>query len=602
MFRIRFFPLIAIVSTIVLAGGCTSLGPPVPVAASPQAQGQYAHAEDLYRSGDYHAAANAFLAAAEADPPVRDRANLGAAESYRALGQISRTATLLQHIDRRQLGPEDDARFSVLSAEVALQRGHPDAALKQLASLPPSMPAGVRQHALDVRARAELAMGDRLAAARALIERGGSLPPAAQAANHQQVVSILAGMGNEQLTPLYASLPPNDPLKPYIRQALSQAGMAMPRVLPQPNQPVGTMTSAAATPQGYAMPAKVALLLPATGPVATAGAAVRDGFFTAYFHTPVTHEQRPVVKVYDTGGTADGAVSAYQQAVTDGAELVVGPLGRAAVSAVFSQPSLPVPVLALNHAQGNVPTPGGSYEFALLPEAEGAQLAGRMITLGLHAAIVFRGNSDTAARAFDAFKTQFGSLGGQVANDIVLPEGSVDFASQIQAALAGSGTETAIVALLRPEQARLLLPQLKLARSTLPVFATSTVYTGTEDPTADSDLDGVQFCDEPWLFDAQAGLPDHATLASQIVTAAGPAARLFGFGMDAYALIPYLGWLRGHPGSYVAGATGQLTMDSFGHVQRTPIWVQFQGGVARPIAAGLEPQPAAPSIPNPTEP
>lgn len=351
-------------------------------------------------------------------------------------------------------------------------------------------------------------------------------------------------------------------------------------------------------PQGYAMPSKVALLLPATGPVATAGAAVRDGLFTAYFDTPVTREQRPAVKVYDTVGTPAGAASAYQQAVHDGAELVVGPLARASVAAVFAQASLPVPVLALNHAQGNVATPDGSIEFALLPEAEGAQLAARMITLGLHAAIVFRGNDDTAARTFDAFRTQFESLGGQVANDIVLQPGGVDFAGQIDAALAGSGSQTGIVALLRPEQARLLLPQLRLARSSLPVFATSMVYNGTDDATANRDLDGVQFCDEPWLFDAQAGLPDHATLASQLATADGPAARLFGFGMDAYALMPYLGWLRSHPESYVPGATGQLTMDAFGHVQRTPIWVQFQGGIARPIAAGFESQPAAAAIPN----
>jgi outer membrane PBP1 activator LpoA protein len=598
MLRIRFFAHVVILSTVlVLAGGCATLGPSAP-AASPQANGQYAHAEGLYRSGDFGAAAQAFLAAAQADPAIRDRANLGAAASYRSLGQTARTAALLQRIDRHKLAPEDAARYDVLSAEVALQRGHADAALKQLGNLPAPLPADVRQHALDVRARAELASGDRLAAARALVERSSSLPPAAQAVNHQQVVSILAGMGSERLTPLYASLAGNDPLKPYVRQALGQAGKAMPLILPQPNQPVGTMTGASVAPEGYVMPAKVALLLPASGPVATAGTAVRDGFFTAYFHAPVTRERRPTLKVYDTGGTASGAVSAYQQAIADGAELVVGPLGRAAVSAVFGQSSLPVPVLALNHAQGNVPIPGGSFEFALLPEAEGAQLAGRMITLGLHAAIVFRGDSDTASRTVDAFKTQFESLGGQVANDIVLPAESVDFASQIQAALAGSGTETGIVALLRPEQARLLLPQLRLARSTLPVFATSTVYTGTEDPTADGDLDGVQFCDEPWLFDAQAGLPDHATLASQITTAAGPAARLFGFGMDAYALMPYLGWLRSHPGSYVPGATGQLTMDSFGHVLRTPIWVQFQGGVARPIAAGLESQPAQPTAPT----
>jgi len=478
----------------------------------------------------------------------------------------------------------------VRSANVALQHGQANVALKHLAGLPSDLPPDVQRQVLDAQARAQLANGDRLAAARSLIQRAALLPPPEQAAEQQQAVAILAGMGPDALNQTYASLADNDPLKPWVKKALAQPGAAAAQVLPQPNQPVGALKGTAA-PQGYAMPARVALLLPATGPVAVAGAAVRDGFFTAYFHTPVTQEQRPAIKVYDTGGTAEGSVAAYRQAVSDGAGLVIGPLGRAAVSAIFAQPNLPVPMLALNHPQGSTPTPAGSYEFALLPEAEGAQLAAHMITLGLQAAIVFRGDDDTASRTFDAFKTQFESLGGQVANDVVLPQGSVDFAGQIQAALAGSGSQTGIVALLRPTQARLLMPQLLLARSTLPVFATSMVYSGDEDTTADADLDGLRFCDEPWLYDAQAGLPDRATLASLLATAAGPAARLFAFGMDAYALVPYLGWLRTHPGSYVPGASGQLTMDVFGHVQRTPIWVQFQGGAARPVAAGLETQP-----------
>src|SRR5690348_7587719 len=187
-------------------------------------------------------------------------------------------------------GPHARAAIEhVRAANAALQRGDARAALEQLAAVPPDAPPDVRQQALGLQARAQLASGDRLAAARSLIQRAALLPPAAQAPEQQQAIAILAGMGRESLARVYPSLAADDPVKPWVQKAIARPGAAAARVLPQPNQPVGTLQGAAA-PQGYAIPAKVALLLPATGPVAVAGAAVRDGFFTAYFHAPVTRE------------------------------------------------------------------------------------------------------------------------------------------------------------------------------------------------------------------------------------------------------------------------------------------------------------------------
>jgi len=97
----------------------------------------------------------------------------------------------------------------------------------------------------------------------------------------------------------------------------------------------------------------------------------------------------------------------------------------------------------------------------------------------------------------------------------------------------------------------------------------------------------VQFPDAPWLYDAQPGLPVRASLMRDLPVVAGRGARLFAFGMDADLLSPYFVWLQQHPGSYVAGATGQLSVDAQGHVQRTPIWVQFNNGVATPMAGTL---------------
>ena len=129
---------------------------------------------------------------------------------------------------------------------------------------------------------------------------------------------------------------------------------------------------------------------------------------------------------------------------------------------------------------------------------------------------------------------------------------------------------------------------MKIANVTLPIFATSHVYAGVDDTSANGDLDGVEFCDAPWLFDAQSGLPRHDDVANLLPTARGGAARLFAFGMDAWNLVPYLDWLRDHPGSYLPGASGQLTADQFGRVRRVLIWARFQGGLARPLGGSLQ--------------
>ncbi|MFI4970191.1 MAG: penicillin-binding protein activator, partial [Lysobacterales bacterium] len=64
-------------------------------------------------------------------------------------------------------------------------------------------------------------------------------------------------------------------------------------------------------------------------------------------------------------------------------------------------------------------------------------------------------------------------------------------------------------------------------------------------------------------------------------------ARLFAFGMDAYALLPYLDWLIAHPDAYVNGATGELTADNFGRIHRQVGWARFQNGVALPVDGAL---------------
>ena len=49
-------------------------------------------------------------------------------------------------------------------------------------------------------------------------------------------------------------------------------------------------------------------------------------------------------------------------------------------------------------------------------------------------------------------------------------------------------------------------------------------------------------------------------------------------------------YLLEHPGSYLPGASGQLTADQFGRVSRVLTWAKFQNGLARPLGGSLDVQ------------
>jgi len=205
-------------------------------------------------------------------------------------------------------------------------------------------------------------------------------------------------------------------------------------------------------------------------------------------------------------------------------------------------------------------------------------------------AVVIRAETDWAERATLAFRAQFEASGGSIVGEARLHDNEVNFKSAILQATGalGDAGDAGIFISMKPQQARLLLPQLKIAGIAAPVFGTSHIYSGDANPGLDRDLDGVEFCDAPWLFDATLALPKRSEIVRSLDSARGAGGRLFALGMDAYALLPYMDWLAQRPDSYVAGATGQLAEDSLGRIQRLLIWVRFDNGTPHPVNGGLQ--------------
>ena len=508
-------------------------------------------------------------------------------------GDLDGAARALGDIKRRRLHGDEPQRLDLLDAEIAIKHGDVGQADALLAGLGDNPSESVRIRALELRARADLARGDRFASARSRAVLDRDLQGGDREQNRRQLVEALAGLDVNALRSGVEGLRADDPLRPWVEQALRGKGQPLARALPKPSRPVGTMQpggNGSLESEGYNSLHRVALLLPLSAQFATVSQSIRDGFLTAYFAD--ARERRPELRIYDSGKTPADAIAAYDRAVADGADHVVGPLQRESVGELFHQ-SLRARVLALNHPDtGEVPPPG-SAEFGLLPDGEGAQVAERMVARGITRAAILAANADWAERAARAFRAQFEAAGGVITGETRIPDKDVNYATQIQQASGslGSGADAGVFVSTRPQQARLLLPQLKVAGVNLPVFATSHVYAGDGNAALDRDLDGIEFCDAPWLFGNIPGRPDRNHVPTRIDTANGLGGRLFAFGMDAYALLPYMDWLLAHPDSYLNGATGELTADNFGRIHRLVGWARFQNGIALPVDGALDSAP-----------
>lgn len=389
------------------------------------------------------------------------------------------------------------------------------------------------------------------------------------------------------------------PIKPLLAAScalLVLGGCATVRVTEAPGgattAPVATLPAPApvvrevppagrfpAEPDGYQPPRKIGVLLPLSGQLARAAAPVRDGFLAAYY---AETRARPALEFYDTA--AAGAVAAYRRAAAEGATYVVGPLGRDEVDAVFASGALDVPMLALN--RGDIPPPPGQIGFSLSPEDEGLAAAGFLLERGARNVLVLQGTDDSMRRAADAFRQRMAAEGATVAQTVIVGEEPADSAPQVQSAaeaagLAGTPIDAVFMA-VRGSKAHLLAAQLSLAGlSGRPVVATSQVGAGADDPLRDTMLDGIAFPTETWTVMGVRGLPPAATLAAQLPTARGPAARLFAFGHDAWLLAAYPSVATGEREGVLRGATGALRVDADGNVQRTPAWSTFREG--RPV-------------------
>jgi outer membrane PBP1 activator LpoA protein len=576
----RLRPLFCVALFALALSGCDSL--PTRASTSPEQE----MAERLYAEGDFPAAAQAFLDAARRSRAQRDLLTLRAAEAWREDGQIEEARALLPMIGERRLDADGLLRINLLRAELALLDRDPQRTLDVLGQPIEAIPEAQRDRVYFLRAQAFAGLDQPFEAARERAALEAWLPAAERAENAAAIASLLGQVRPAELQRASAGLRRGDPLYDHAASQLRALGLAMPSAAGRTGAGAGSRAN------------RVALLLPRSGALAAAGEAVRDGFMTGYY---ADAGERPEVVLYDAGDSVEDNLQAYRDASADGVDRIVGPLSREAITALFEMGTLQTPVLALN--RGTVTPPPGSQSFALSPEDEGVAAAERILELGYRRILVANGGDEHARRVLAALVPTFARGGGSVVTELVPPDGSPDYSGEIRRAIAAAGTRSpeavpetpdrsgavlidvdAIYLAVRFEQARLLVPQLRSAGIfDRPLLASSQIRGADGTARPDRDFDGIEFTELPWLLGASGpGLPSQDD-SRRLGTAQGASARLFAFGLDAYRVLAALPALARMPGSAIDGASGSLSLDEFGQIQRRPGWGRFQDARAQPI-------------------
>lgn len=355
-----------------------------------------------------------------------------------------------------------------------------------------------------------------------------------------------------------------------------------------------------------AQPKNVALLLPLQGEYADSASAIRNGFFAAYYYDKQNNPSVANVSVVDTSGS--DIRNTYSQAIQKGANFVVGPLTKPNVQSLMNS-SAAVPTIALNNPETTASPPSNVFFFSLSPRDESIQVAEKAIADGHHNAIIIAPATSwgqNSARAFaEAWQAKGGNIVGNLSfapkQDLVQPMANLLHVDK--SVISSKGFKEAqkkkmplsqmrrndfdmVFLAASPQQARLIKPLLNFYfAGNVPVYATSSVYSGTPAPQYDNDLNGIIFADMPWVVAQNQLSPATSAIKSHVTTiwanSYNSYSKLYAMGVDAYYLTSNLG--RVASGASVPGATGTLYLGSQHQINRRLTWAQFRNGVPQPL-------------------
>lgn len=529
-------------------------------------------------------------------------------------GDSNKARGVLDAIDTQQLDASQQAQFALLNAQIDLNGGNAEQALQQLNAITPQdLPPENRRTYHQARAFAYSLTDRPLDAVRAKIALEPLLTNVKERNENQTAIFDALN----QLPPAALQNPPDDELGGWMALALlfkqhPQGSSGFKTALRQwrrnyPRHPADLKVLrhyTQNTPGNFYPLRTIALLLPESGPFAQAAQAVKAGFLAAE-KTP--RGDKPTIRFYNSSAALPGVL--YQQALNDGANLVIGPLEKDKLKLLAETTPLTVPVLALN-AIPELSAPN-LYQFTLSPidEAEQAALLAR--SQGHRKAAILVPATDLGKRIAQGYSDAWRRQGGVVLKTVYFDPNGGDFAPVIEKLLnfdesasryrqvselipglqftpRQRGDIEVIFLTAEPAAARALNQQLQAYRgSGLAVYATPHLYSNSPDPAQDENLDGITFCDIPWFFPGgYRDAVDAMALQAPWKQMQSIYLRLLAMGIDAYNLSGRLAQLDKEEYS---GATGNLLRLPDGRIRRNLMCARFANGIPEPLGVAATP-------------
>jgi outer membrane PBP1 activator LpoA protein len=579
--NIYYHPILIIVLAIIALTACRDFGGSS--AGYQQLPSPYTEPADYYLS-----------MAAQSPAPENSAYQLKAVGRLIDDKAYARAQQVLQDISPATLPNDQYAEYSLLAGQVSLWRKQPKTARSQLARInnPAQLTAYQRIQYHQTLADAYAIQQLYLDSAREHIQLDSLLPDGAlRQTNRQQIWQQLSQIPTQELHAQSLEDSYNDMsgwlALAYITKQHNNGTAAMQHALNNwrmqyPNHPALQAWSTQEAPAIIQQPQHIALLVPLQGELVDAGNEVRDGFMAAYYQHRQESAQHPQVKVYDT--SYQSVKSVYQQALAEGADMVVGPLPKEQVSQLATQ-RMTVPTIALNYTARPAKQ---MYQFGLAPQDEAEQVAAQAAKRGLSRALVITGNDDWQFDIEQAFTQAWQQHNGRIISHLNYDK-QTDLDAAIKQLLGIDDSEARqkqlnqvlgkrsqstphrrqdvdiIFLIAAPEKAREILPLLKYYYAgSIPIYATSTIYSGSANTINDRDMDGVYFVDLPSVL-------------------AGDRRRLYALGFDAYQLTQELNRLALLPQSTFTGKTGLISLQENRQFKRQATWARFKNGKPQPI-------------------